>query len=313
MQSAEVLTPSKRRISKRKLRDTGFYIALIAIPMLQFIIFYICVNFNSILLAFKEYQTTGGVDAPSTYIWVGLRNFKDAFTTITASEIFGYAIRNSLVYYVVSLVIGVPLALVFSYYFYKKMPGSKFLHVIVFMPSIISSLVLSIIFRSITEDVFSDIFTSIESGLLSEPNTAFATVIFYNIWVGFGMSVLLYSSQMSSIDESLSEAAKLDGAGQFKEFWHVSLPLTFPTITTFLIVGVAGIFTNNLSLLGLYHQAPAYVQSVGYYLYMKTLGATESISELPKLSAMGLLFTLVAVPITLIVKYLLEKFGPSAN
>ena len=115
---------------------------------------------------------------------------------------------------------------------------------------------------------------------------------------------------MSGISHDLSGAAQIDGASVFQEFWHVTLPGVFPTLMPFLIAGVATIFTNQFNLFSFYGAtAPDEVQTYGYYLYVKALGA-KSVSEYPLLSAMGLMMTVVVVPVTLLVKHLLETHGP---
>ena len=130
--------------------------------------------------------------------------------------------------------------------------------------------------------------------------------------MGFGISVLLYSGAMSGIDNSLIEAAKLDGATSLSEFWHVVLSSIFPTITTFLVVGVAGIFINQMALFNFFGgEAPNSLSTFGYYMFVKVEDA--NIAQFPRLSALGILMTVVAVPITFVVKYLLEKFGPKTD
>ena len=109
------------------------------------------------------------------------------------------------------------------------------------------------------------------------------------------------------------ESAHLDGADGFREFWYITLPLVYPTLSTFLITGVAGLFTNQINLYSFYGaEAPVGVQTFGYYLYTQTQAA-KSEAEYPRLAAIGFILTLIAVPLTLVVKWALEKFGPSED
>lgn len=299
------------RFSREKRNNLIFYILMVALPLLQFIVFYIIVNANSVLLSFKEYQR-----GDSAYIFVGLSNFKTVLHDLFHNSELIFAAKNSIIMYAVSLLVGVPLALLFSYYIYKQKPLSKTLQVILFMPSIISAIIMSVIFLNFTDRVIpmlaQNLFGKEVLGLLSNEKTAFPTMVFYNVWISFGVSVLLYSGQMSSIDESLSEAARLDGAGDLKEFWYISLPLCYPTIVTFLVVGVGGIFTNQMNLFSVYGEsAPSSLYTFGYFLFVRVQRA--SVNQYPYLSAMGVIMTLVAAPLTLLIKYLLEKFGPSAD
>ena len=150
-------------------------------------------------------------------------------------------------------------------------------------------------------------------GLLENPATRFSAIMFYNVFIGFGTSVLMYSNSMSGISEEVIEAAKLDGATGIKKFFYVVFPQVFGTVSTFLIIGVAGIFTNQINLFSFYEaSAPDDVRTLGYYLYVRAQLAVNE-AEFPELSALGLLLTAIAVPLTMLVKRLLEKFGYSED
>lgn len=188
---------------------------------------------------------------------------------------------------------------------------------ILFLPSIISAIVMVTIFQFFVERAIPafvlKLFDVQIRGLMENISTRYATIMFYNIWVGFGTGVLMYSNGMSGISPDIVESAHLDGAEGIREFWYITLPLIYPTLSTFLITGVAGIFTNQINLYSFYGAgAPVGVQTYGYYLYMKTQLAQSmsSEAEYPPLAAMGLLMTVVAVPLTMLVKWALEKFGP---
>ncbi|MBR4942973.1 MAG: hypothetical protein IKZ28_02995, partial [Clostridia bacterium] len=92
-----------------------FYFAVVGFPILQFCIFYIGVNFNSILLAFKNYDTLTG-----TYSFAGFEHFKAFFTGLFENSVLVFAVKNSLIAYVVGLIVGLPLTLFFSWYIYRK-------------------------------------------------------------------------------------------------------------------------------------------------------------------------------------------------
>ena len=111
---------------------------------------------------------------------------------------------------------------------------------------------------------------------------------------------------MAAIDESTAEAAKLDGAGYFGEFFYITIPQIFPTISTFLIVGISAIFVNEMNLYAFFGpDAEGFVSTIGYMLFRDTL--TGSISNYPYLSAFGLLLTLISLPLVIGVKKGLES------
>lgn len=292
-------------------KDLIFYCLMMIWPVAQFCVFYIGVNFNSILLSFQDIDIVNG-----TTTWT-FEKIIQAFQDMTSSKNLLLTAQNSLLVYFLSLIIGTPLGLFFSYYIYKKMPGSGAFRVLLFMPSIVSGIVMVAMFQFFVEQavpqLWSDLFGIKIKGLIENPDTRFGTILFFCIWSGFGTSVLMYSNAMSGISQEVVESAHLDGATGFREFIHITFPMIFPTLSTFLITGVAGIFTNQFALYSFYGGgAPNDIQTYGYYMYMKTKNATSE-AEYPILSAMGLWMTIVAVPLTLLVKWALEKFGPSED
>ena len=297
---------------KRNKADWIFYSIIMAWPTLQFVVFYIGVNFNSVLLAFQDIDILS-----NTYSWT-TNHFVNGFEKMVSATLLAMA-ENSLLAYLITIVASIPLGLLFSYYIYKGLPGAGSFRVILFMPSIVSSIILVSMFRFFTTDalpaMMKDFFNVTMKAPLDDQSARFGTVMFYNIWVGFGTSVLMYSNKMSTIDPSISEAASIDGAKGFSEFWYITLPLVFPTLSVFLITGMAGLFTNQINLFSFYGMsAPDSVQTFGYWLFREAKLATNGgLGGYSELAAIGLLLTVIAVPLTLGVKWAVEKLGPSED
>ena len=307
--SAAGQSTKRKRISSSKWREYVFYIVMLAWPVLQFAVFYIGVNFNSFLLAFKKIDVFNNTTVFTT------ANIKNALSLLRHDEGMRSMTFYSLVSYAVSLVISVPLGLLFSFYIAKKMKGAGFFRVILFLPSILPAIVLVVIFRYFVEEGLESFLVQFMGktsrlGLLSDKKTRFYVVLFYSIWISFGTSVLMYANKMSGIAPEVLEAAQLDGATGMKEFLHIHLPLVFPTLTIFLYTGIGGIFINQLNLYSFFGMQ-AREQTFGYFLYVQAKRVDGNIAEYPMVAAYGLLFTVIAVPLTLLVKWLLEKFGPS--
>ena len=305
----------KKHIHDKRKKELIFYVVMLALPVLQFSIFYLGVNFNSILMAFQRYDDTAKefifLDFPNVF-----KNFKDVFHSLGTETVFPYALKNSLIAYFVSLIAGTGFALIFSYYVYKKFPLHGTVKVVLFTPSIISGMVLVSVFVEFVNVVIpsvSELITKEQMiGFITNPPTSktFGSILFYCIWVGFGSSILLYVGAMNNISDSVSEACKLDGANLFQELFYIVLPLIYPTFVTFMVVGVGGIFTNQMALYAFFGpNADETLQTFGYYLFKTTKAAGES--EYPFLATMGLLMTFIVAPLTFLVKWALEKLGPS--
>ncbi len=304
--------------SKNKVGRTGnkwVYALLMAFPVLHFCVFYVYVNANSIAMAFQN------VDPVTGEITFTFANFADQFKFLTTGPALNM-LRVSLLGYVIHLVVGLTTGLMFAYYVYKKRTMSSMFRVLMFLPSIIPAIVLVTIYRYFADNAFPEIIaglfnlTETPQGLFSNNETRLAVIIFYDIFVSFGTSVLVYTNKMDSIEPSLIEAAKIDGATQFQEFWHIVLPMTFSTISVFLVTGVASIFMNQMFLFSFYGWAPpADLDTFGYYFFRKTSEATtyNDKQSLCSLSALGLIFSAIAIPLTFGVRYLLHRYGPKED
>lgn len=288
---------------------------LVLYPLLQFIVFYVIVNFNSIALSFQKFNLDTG-----SFELNGLETLKAVFIDLSHDTLLKYCTKNSLISYIIGLAIGFPIHLTFSYVIYKKVPFSGFFQTVLFLPQILSSIVMSLMFMRFTSNALPEFLLAkfgIEKfDLLYDVKTAFGTVLFYSIWSGFGTQLILYAGAMSRIPDSIIEFGELEGISMWKEFWHVCLPMIYPTITIFLVTGIAGIFTSQLNLFNFYgKEARMETRTLGYHFYIMVLDVEGSPSYLdyPYAAASGLIFSLVAAPVTLIARHLLEKYGPTVE
>ena len=100
----------------RKQKNLIFYIIMMAYPFIQFCIFYIGVNINSILLAFKQYDfAIDGFDNAG-FNWVGFENFTDVFSRFQTDNALSSSLKNSLVVYAVTTIVMATLTIWFAYY-----------------------------------------------------------------------------------------------------------------------------------------------------------------------------------------------------
>lgn len=288
-------------------RKMLFYVCMMVLPCLQFFIFWVCVNANSLLLAFRRYDYDEG------FLWAGLDNFIQVIKDFGEVEFFGKSVRNSLIVYAFSLFLSTPLSVLFAFYLSKKLRGSGLFKTVLFLPHILSSLIMVILFKYFVDRAIPEVYEQLTGntmqGLLANMDTTFSMIVFYNIWTGFGTSTMMYLGAMSGISDSVVEAAELDGVTPLKELWYITVPMIWPTFMTFVVVGFTGLFTNQINLYNFYgDQAEYRYYTFGYYLYISIRNA--SIGEYPYLAALGLLLTAVAAPLTLLLRKAMNKFGP---
>lgn len=311
---APVGTKKKNHISLKQRNRMIFYVAVMALPVIQVCIFYVYMHVNSILLAFRDYDAVS-----SSFTWIGFENFKDVFSLLFSESFLSTTVLNSVILYLCTLFVGITFALVFSNYIYKKMAGAGLFKVVLFLPQIVSMVVMVILFRYFVERaipvIINEITGDVIGSLLTTESVNFWIVLGYTLLVGFGTQVLLYTGAMSGISQEMVDAAKVDGFTPLKEFIYITIPSIYNTLVTFIVVGIAAIATNQMNLYSFYGTgAPVNGQTLGYYLFMNIKTADESASpytEYPYLSAFGVVLTVFVVPLTLIIRKLLEKFGPS--
>lgn len=305
----------KRAPLKRKTKRNLFFFAMIFLPLLQFAIFYVYVNFNNIVMAFQNYELNSSYtfDVTPTF-----SNFETAWRVVTERK---YLLENSLIKFVVMMVIQYPLALIFSNYIYKKWPGSGFFKTILFMPQLISALIYGLLFKYIVSDVYIALNPASVGGLLDLNNlpVARSMVLIYSCLMGFGINVLLFSGSMSGINESIVESAQLDGVNVIQEFIYITIPSIWPTIVQLLVVSISAIFTDQMNLMTFYGSHADELSTLGYYIYFQTMNS-DIISpnstvylSYTELAALSLMITLVVFPTTMVVRKLLFKYGPSTD
>ena len=281
-----------------------------AYPAVLFAIFYLGVNFNSFLLAFETIDTAGNAT------FAGFGNFREVFRQFASNGLLTTALVNSLKMYIINLVISMPLYIIFAFYIFKKWFLSRTFRLIMMIPAIVSGFIMCLVFSQFIEFGVPNLMRTLTGNtfpqLLSHPDYAFGTTLFYMIWVSFSMSMIVYPNAMNAIDPEIFESARLDGSNPAQELWHIVLPNIYPTLSTFLITGIAGIFTNAGPLIEFYmYDPPPTVVNLGYWIFQQTTRNMNSYESYPLVAAIGLLMTLVSIPLTFTLKHYLDKFDPT--
>lgn len=295
--------------NKRKLKNKSgliFYCSMLILPVIQFCIFYIGVNINSVLMSFQTFD--GG-----KYIFSGLSNFKQIYQDFTSSDLLLTALKNTVHVFGLTLIIEM-FALFFSYYIYKEFIGSQFFKMVLFFPSIVSGVVLGIIYLNISDIVIPQIIYDVTGkeiiGLLGKQETRWGGNLVYWMLFYFGVRILVYTSNMDGISISISEAAKLDGVTPVDEFFKITLPLTFPSVSSFLIFAVAGIMTNGIGTYSLYGiNAPNDLYTIGYFITSKTMMTTGLQDGYPFLAAFGILISCITIPLVYLARFLINRIN----
>ena len=313
----KALLGSHNRKSKVKTstRDAIFFYALIILPVVQFLIFYIFVNFNSILMSFQRYDST-----QASFVFLSdniFKNFQGVFELTNLGLDLGKLILNSVILWICIVVFGTVPAIIFSYYIYRKRALCHFFKFFLFLPSIIPSILLTTIFKGFMIDYVSNIMQvfgttfKTSSGLLDPySNTAFPILLAYYIWISFGSQVLFYTNAMAQISPSLLEAGQIDGCSESRTLLHIVLPSILPTVKTFIIASIAGLFTNQMMLFNFYgviDNAPR-IATIGYFIYSMAAPGPSNYDNYPLMAAFGLCCSVLAIAAIFGVNRVFKRF-----
>lgn len=292
----KILTPKKTKRARQL-----FIVGMLSVAIIQFLIFWVYVNFNSILMAFQT-NTNKGVE------W-GFYNFERFFREFTRPEFeLSLAVKNTLLLFFFSTILSLSLSILFAYYLYKKVLWAKFYRVVFFLPSIISAAVLVALFKYITavngplnETLSLILGKKIDIEWITDETYSMGTILFYCVWSGFGSNIVLMTSAIHRIPSDIIEYGKIDGVGMTRELFQIIIPLVWPTISTLLVFATAGLFTNMGPIL-LFTEGQFKTMTLGYFIFNKV---TMHQYEYP--AAIGLVFTCIGLPLVLIVRNLLGK------
>lgn len=301
----------KKPMSKRRKKELIFITILLAYPVIQFLATWIFVNSYSIILAFENVSMEGDVSFAGfdNFIYVIERIYRK---DLGAADIVGggtipqnlLIIINSLGYGFVAIFISLPLALISSYFLSKKMPGANIFRVIFFLPNIISIVALIYAFRMQLDSTSGLIYHFLQGmGIKIKdsvwPNTSIIIYV-YCIWAGIGYNVLLLSGAIGRVPKELFESAQMDGAGNFKQFSKIMIPMVWPTIVTMIILGMTSILTLYMQpVLFEYNR----VETIAGTIFLEAKKATQQ----PMLSAFGLLFSFIFAPLILYIRKVISR------
>ena len=278
-----------------------FVYGMLIIAILD-IVKYVWVNVQSVAIAFTVENSSG------EQIF-SLSNFQRLFAEFAAPD-SGQIIylKNTFRYFFMYLIkTGVAFAV--AYFFYKKITGYKFFRIVFYLPCIISPIVLVMSYIDILRVegplwvIIKSVFGTEYSNLLGSVKTATPTILAFCIWSGFGTSLLIFVGAMNRIPESIIEAGELDGCNMWTEFFKVVLPLTWETFSTMMLLTVIALFTATGPIL--YFTAGAYETStISFWIFNEVLGGTYNYP-----AAVGLFFTVIAIPVVWLVKFIMDKFN----
>ena len=268
----------KNSFRYRSLRDLKLnkYVYLMLVPVVAYYVVFYYVPMYGLQNAFKDYSPGLGMWHSE---WVGFRHFEDFFN----SYYFWRLLRNTLLLSFYELLFGFPASIILALLLNELRSAAlkRFVQTVTYMPHFISIVVISgmLVDFLARDGLINNIlgWFGVEPIAFLRESSWFRTIfVSSNIWQNVGWGSIIYLSAISSIDPSLYEAAKVDGASRWKQVMHVTLPGIMPTVVILLILQIGSFMTVGTDKILLLYNSTTYETAdvIGTFVYRK--GILES-------------------------------------
>ena len=293
----------KSNFGTKKKSQSIFVFAMLIVPIIHFLVFWVYVNFSSIMFAFQKNKPTG--------IVFTLENFEYAIKEIfREGSTISSALKNTLVTWFLDNVVMFALSILWSWFIYKRIKGGAVFRIIFYIPVIVSGAAVTTIFTFMLQakgpigQLYQALYHTKEvPSFLLDERYAMKTVLIYIFLTGFGGNMVLLSGAMSRIPKEMMESAIMDGCGMWREIFNFVIPLCWSTLSTMLIISLAALFTASGPILLLTGGAgKTFTLSYWIFYQVKFLGKYN------QPAALGLIFTFIGMPIVLGVRWFFGKF-----
>lgn len=279
----------KRKITlKRNACGLLFVTPLIV----YFLVFQLAPMLIALFLSFTDYE---GYGIPN---WIGLDNYIAVLTNKdNLYPTFWKSLLVTLEYILLTVPLNIIMSLVVSALLNTKIKGERFFKTAFYIPSVTVGVAIMALWKYMLDPQFGLINQLLGTNInfLGKEGLNLITLAVMSVWSGLGYNVLIMLSAMKNIDRSLYEAASIDGASSFKQFWNITVPGVMPTVFFFLITGIIGGFqafdqmylmtgkgVNNSTftyIYGVYDQSMTYGKlglgsAMSFILFVLILGLT---------------------------------------
>jgi multiple sugar transport system permease protein len=225
---------SKLMLTKGERRQLAIGLAFISPWILGFVAFLAYPIYYSLRLGFTEYS---GFGEP---VWVGLANYREMWD----DSLFWTSLWNTLYYTGLSIPIGMVVAMLLALAMNRDVPEIPFYRAAFYLPSLLPLFALSFIFLALL-DPQRGIVSAIFSWFGFRPINWFGDPTYAKLalvmlaQLGAGQTALIFLAGLKAIPLTLYDAAEIDGAGSWRKFWNVTIPLMTPVILYNLILGLS--------------------------------------------------------------------------
>lgn len=287
---------------------------LMFLPGLVYFLVFKYLPMYGVTLAFKDFKIGMEImEAP----WVGMKHFIDLFSR----SAFRRALFNNIAISVLKLLFGFPFPIILSLMIneVRSSKAKKLVQTSVILPNFVSWVVVYGLFYAILSPnagVLKDVagLFGIEGALpnlLASQSAARPIIIFSHVWKGAGMGTIVYLAAITGIDQGLYEAAAIDGAGRWRQMWHITLAGIRSTIVVLLIFRVGEMMYAGFDQIFVFSNDAiiSKIDIIDTYVYR--LGLQERKYGIS--TAAGLFQSLIGLVLVLITNWIAKKVDPESG
>lgn len=269
-------TAGRHTYRARLLRDVRLHRA-VYIMLAPVVVYYAIFHYApmyGVQIAFKNYSPMIGISGSP---WIGLDHFRDFFS----SFYFWRLLRNTLLLSLYDLLFSfsAPIVLALLLNELRSALFKRIVQTVTYLPYFVSlvvvaGLIVDFLARDgLVNNVLHSVFGMEQRAYLLEPGSFRAIFIGSGIWQHIGWGSIIYLAAISTIDPSLYEAARVDGANRWKQAVHITVPGILPTIIILFILQVGNLMATNTEKILLLYNTSTYETAdvIGTYVYRKGL------------------------------------------
>lgn len=248
--------------------QVGPALLFIAPALLGFLVFFAWPAIRGLYLSFTDFNL---LRAPE---WVGIDNY----VAIAQDPVFWNSMRVTLQYVVINISVQTAVALVLAVLLHR-FTRSMIVRGIVLLPYLIANVVVALVWFWLADYNLGLINSTLDAlgfdriGFFGNEAFAMTTIALVNVWRHMGYTTLLIFAGLQAIPRDVYEAAEVDGAGEWRVFWGVTLPLLRPVLAFVLVITVVGSFQIFDTIAVTTGGGPANAtQAINVYIYDRAFG-----------------------------------------
>ena len=288
------------------------FLLFLLLPGLVYFIIFCYAPMYGIVLAFKDYDPTPGVGILGSP-WAGLKYYRMIFATPMIWDV----LFNTLKFSFSRILFGFPAPIIFALLLneIKNVRFKKITQTISYLPYFLSWIVISgLLFQILSPSyglygLITDFLDIKPSVLLAKKTSFYVVVILSDIWKNVGYGSIIYIAAMAGISPELYEAAKMDGAGRFRQALSITLPCIIPTITILFILQMGQTLNGGFDqIFNLMNQAVIdSADIIDTYVYRRGLEKFEFSYS----TAVNLLKNVIGFGLVVFTNWVVSKFSES--